>query len=113
MPVFDWAESPGSNHAPVASVRATRFGDGYEQRAPDGLNPVRQVWDLVFKGCDVAVAGEIDDFLRPGLGSATFDWTPPAQTTALKFKCTSFRRSITERLGEHDLSATFEQVFEP
>ena len=114
MPVFDWAESPSSSHAPVASVLATRFGDGYEQRAPDGLNPVRQVWDLVFNACDVVVANEIDAFLRPILGGiGTFDWTPPAQTVALKFKCSSFRRSLTQQLGEHNLSATFEQVFEP
>ena len=113
MPVFDWAESPGSSHSPVPRVVATRFGDGYEQRAPDGLNPQQQVWDLVFKGIDVVVASEIDDFLRPGLGYTTFDWTPPRQTAALKFKCTSFRRLITNQLGEDDLSARFEQVFEP
>lgn len=113
MAVFDWAESPGSSLEVVPHVVASKFGDGYEQRADDGLNPQHQVWDLVFNSIDVVVASEIDDFLRPGLGRVTFDWTPPRQTAALKFKCTSLRRSITDRLGEDNVSARFEQVFEP
>ena len=113
MAVFDWAESPGSSLERSPRVVATSFGDGYEQRADDGLNPVVQVWDLVFTAIDVAIANDIDAFLAAGLGRVVFDWTPPAQTVALRFKCTSFKRTLTERLGEHNLSARFEQVFEP
>ncbi|MBI5334745.1 MAG: phage tail protein [Burkholderiales bacterium] len=113
MPVYIWAESPGTAARPLPRVKATQFGDGYEQRAPDGLHPVKQVWDVVHDSIDVAVADEIDAFLMDGLGWKTFDWTPPRQATARKFKCTSYSRTLTDRVGEHSISATFEEVHEP
>ena len=113
MPVFDWVESSGSTLELQPRVIVTQFGDGYEQRADDGLNPVKQVWSLVFDGVEVSIADEIQQFLQPGLARVVFDWTPPRGSTALKWKCTSFRRALGATVGEHDLSATFEQVFEP
>ena len=111
MAVFDWAESPSSRAELVARVAATPFGDGYVQRAFEGLNPLSENWDLSFDSVDVEIADAIDAFLRPKLGVVAFDWTPPRQSAAKRFICTSFTRTITDRLGEHNLSARFEQVF--
>lgn len=113
MPVFDWAESPGTSQVLEPRVVSTRFGDGYEQAAPDGLNAVAQVWDVQFDEVEQAVADEIVAFLQPGLGWQRFDWTPPHQTVARKFKCTSLRRSLTGTWNVVNLSARFEQVWEP
>ncbi|MCW5657452.1 MAG: phage tail protein [Burkholderiaceae bacterium] len=113
MADFIWAESPGATMELQAAVVATRFGDGYEQRADAGLNPVAQVWDVPFNGIDEAIADEIEAFLRPGLGRTLFDWVPPRQTVALKFRCTSFRRTLANAIGEVDIQVRFEQRFEP
>ena len=112
MAVFDWAESPGSTSERRPRVVATQFGDGYQQRAADGLNPVQQLWDLVFADCEASKADQIETFLLDGLGWKAFTWTPPRQTVALRWICTSLRRSIGERIDTHTITARFEQVFE-
>ncbi|ENI6870100.1 phage tail protein, partial [Escherichia coli] len=38
MKTFRWKVKPGMDVASVPSVRKVRFGDGYSQRAPAGLN---------------------------------------------------------------------------
>ncbi len=113
MPVFNWAESPGSSMTLQPRVVATQFGDGYEQAADDGLNPVKQVWSVAINNAALDEADAIEAFIKPGMGRARFDWTPPRQTVALKWKCTAFSRTLNEQVGEVDLRLTFEQVFEP
>ena len=113
MAVFDWAESPGTSCEWQPRVLATQFGDGYEQSQPDGLNAVKQVWDVVIDAASAEAASEIEDFITPGLGWERFDWTPPRQTVALRFKCTAFSSSLGAQVGEHSLRLRFEQVFEP
>ncbi len=59
-----------------------KFGDGYEQRAKDGINNLTVNFSLVFQNRSVEVITAIDDFLR---GRSPFDreshepflWTPP------------------------------------
>lgn len=113
MPTFDWVESPGTAAAPKANVAISQMGDGYEQRAPIGLHPITQIWNVVFADIDVAIADDIEAFLMDGYTWKTFDWMPPRQSVALKFKCTAFNRSIGSELDTHSITATFEQVFEP
>lgn len=38
MKTFRWKVKPGMDVASSPSVRKVRFGDGYSQRAPAGLN---------------------------------------------------------------------------
>jgi phage-related protein len=109
--VFDWAESPGTSVDVQPRVVTTQFGDGYAARAADGLNPVGEAWDLVFRGCAAESADSIEAFLRVDMGIEPFDWTPPRQTVAGKFVCTSLRRTGNETYGEFDLAARFERVF--
>ena len=46
MKTFRWKVKPGMDVTSAPSVREVRFGDGYSQRAPAGLNadlsPVRR-----------------------------------------------------------------------
>ena len=91
-------------------VRTTVFGDGYTQRSGDGLNTQRQVWSLEFVS-DSSSIDNIETFLRNTGGVDSFDWTPPRQTTALKFIYTSYARApigpYTDRL-----SVSFRQEFD-
>lgn len=116
MAVFDWVESPGTSLTEQPRASRTSYGDGYEERAPDGLNPIRQTWSLQFRSTEKAVGDAIVAFFRARLtpaGYEAFDWTPLWSTTAIRVVCETWQRSQTDVHGETDISATFRQVFEP
>jgi phage-related protein len=110
---FDWVESPSTSYKPKPLVTSTQFGDGYAQRAPAGLHDLQQVWDVVITGADISIADEIEAFLVDGLGHKPFMWVPPRQSVARQFICTGYQRSLTSVVGEHNVSATFEEDFTP
>lgn len=116
MAVFDWVESPGTSLSEEPRVASSRFGDGYEERAPQGLNPIVQRWSLAFREVDDKVAQDIVDFLRArvtALAFESFDWTPLWSTTAIKVVCKKWSRTQPDEHGISDISAAFEQVYEP
>lgn len=115
MAVFDWAETTlALSEEP--RVAATRFGDGYEERGPDGLNPVRQVWTLTFRQVEDKVATDIVAFLRArvtALGVDAFDWHPPWNNgNAIRVTCRGWNRSRQGDFFTSDIDATFRQEFE-
>lgn len=107
-----WVESPGTTLEEEPRTRSARFGDGYEQRAPDGINNRPQSWVGVFDGVDDAVADEMIDFLRTQDGRLPFNYVPLRTTVAIRVICRKWSRSFNAP-GESSLRATFEQVFEP
>ena len=113
MATFTWAESTSTSLSEEPRVRRVAFGDGYEERAPDGLNPIAQEWDLSFN--DVAVAGgnAIVAFFRAHQAVTAFDWWPKWAPGPIKVVCTQWSRSLTGVWDESDIRAHFKQVFEP
>lgn len=107
-----WTESAGATLEEEPRLRSARFGDGYEQRAADGINNRPQSWVIPFDGVDDAVADEMIAFLRAQDGRLAFNYVPLRGTTALRVICRKWSRSHT-RPGESAIRATFEQVFEP
>lgn len=88
-----------------------RFGGGYVQTAPDGLNAVAEVWSLQFEAIPLARGEAIRAFLRSKVG-ASFTWTPPGGSEK------RFRRigEVTmPRSGPTtvNLTCTFEEWFGP
>jgi phage-related protein len=55
---------------------AAQFGGGYMQEAPDGINPVREVWSVGFDNIPRATGDDIRAFFRARVGQP-FTWTPP------------------------------------
>ena len=113
MEDYIWVESAGTTAEPEASVVKAQFGDGYRQVAPAGLNWQRQVWTVRHASIEVAIADEIEAFIRPKLEIEAFNWMPPRQGTALRFVCTSFQRTIDEDPTTHSITMRFEQDFAP
>ena len=56
-------------------LRAT-YGDGYEQRAADGINNLPEKWNLTWKNRTSAEANKIVKFLEDQGGVTAFDWYP-------------------------------------
>ena len=74
------------------SVRVSKFGDGYEQRAKNGLNNNRQKWTIAFtkrSGVDIQ---SVYDFLEARGGDESFFWTPRSEATPRIFVCRKYTR---------------------
>lgn len=113
METFTWAESTGSQLAEEPRVRRVVFGDGYEERAPDGLNPIAQEWELSFDRVSDVNGDAIVAFFRQHLAVHAFTWWPPRAAAAVQVVCTQWSRTLTPVPGETDIRARFRQVFEP
>lgn len=93
-------------------VAEARYGDGYSQAVPSGINNIEDTWTFDLEGHRVIDdLGAIDSFLRVHGGANSFLWTPPNGPEGL-YRCTTLKRTD---LGEGwlRLSVTFQQTFQP
>jgi phage-related protein len=107
--VFTWIPSDAARTVSPA-VYSARFGDGYEQNTPRGLNYLPQSWDLQFKCPSSTVADAILAFLNTQGGTAKFQWTPPRASAPILVLCRKWS-DTTKPGGITTVSATFEQTF--
>ena len=107
-----WVESPGTALDEEPRIKTAQFGDGYEQRAPDGINHMAQVHELTFDQVDDLVANDMIAFLRAQKGYLAFNYVPLHETVAQRVVCRKWSRSKSG-IDESSIRARFEQVFEP
>lgn len=110
---FTWqvtAESPSA--AVTFSVRTAKFGDGYEQASPDGINNKISEWSVTYVGHRILDGlADIESFLDRHAGATSFLWTPPNGTEGL-FRCAKYNLTdLTE--GWQSIEATFTQSYQP
>lgn len=75
----DWGASPELE----PGVRSVRFGDGYEQRATNGLNPILPLWKLQFTRRTQVQAQAIYSWMIANNAQVTaFDWAAPGEGVA-------------------------------
>lgn len=110
---FDWVESASTALEEEPRVLETRFGDGYSQRAPDGLNPIAQQWEVRFTGVDNDIGDAILAYFRAAGAVEAFEWTPLWHTIPIKVVCKRWTRTQPNEWGRSDITARFSQVFEP
>ena len=94
-------------------VRTIRFQDGFEHRIVFGLaehqNP--KVYNLSFNVTETQ-SDEIETFLDARANDqASFDFTAPGETSAQKFVCERWSKSIPYN-NRAVIDATFREVFE-
>jgi phage-related protein len=58
-------------------VLIAKFGDGYEQRASDGINTTQEEWSLTWKNRTAAEANKWLAFMELHKGVTVFEWYPP------------------------------------
>lgn len=110
-----WVESPGTALEEEPRALSAKFGDGYEQLAPDGLNDIVQMWPLQFNDIENAIASDMIDFLRSHRNTP-FQYVPLWSTTPtvpIVVICRKWRRSQGNEWGYSSISCTFEQWFAP
>lgn len=103
--------SYGTNMSEDYRVRRVDFGDGYSQRAQDGLNAQRQQWQLVWESIPDAQAEQLRVFFRQLGGTGIIEWTPFGQATQLKWTATGFTSKPSGTLIS-DVSVTLTQEFD-
>lgn len=105
-PSFD-----GSSRSTSARVLKASFGNGYSQRAADGLNNLNQTIPLVWTYITEDEKNTIVDFLSSKLGAGSFYFTFKGDSEASLVVCEKW--SETPVSGPWwTVSATFEKVFD-
>lgn len=110
---FEWKPSVEAQGQTRYAVRSVRFGEGYSQVVPQGLNNATQSWQLSFRG-NASEIGPIQSFLDSTKGAESFYWTPPLRGSGL-FRVDT-QRGVTARAHGGDLytlEVTFQEVFAP
>ncbi len=76
----------GYNKNYKARALISNFGDGYRQRAGDGLNTIEREIAVKFTGSDTNIAIYVA-FFEARDGYEAFTWTPPDEAVSLKWTC--------------------------
>lgn len=108
MATFTWIPDVGADRACEPRINSVRFGEGYEQTAPDGINSLMEKRSLSFTGRSLAETQAIAAFLEAQGGVTSFDYTHP-NSTAKKYRCKVWKVADTE--GNHQsVTCEFQQV---
>ena len=92
--------APGTRLTQQPKLLIADFGDGYTQRAADGLNALKQQWETVaWQNLTKAEAVNIEQFFEAHQGGEAFYWTPPGYQTQRKFIVTKWSRTYVD----HDI----------
>lgn len=110
MAEFTFISDFGVTKKLAPKVTEISFGDGYSQRARNGLNTNPQTWDLSFSNRTDTEAEAIDAFLTARGGVESFDWTPYNESAG-KYICKEWSKSL-DGFNRNSIQATFIQVFE-
>ena len=87
------------------------LGDGYQQRAGDGIQTVKQRWGLNWNCLDTTDADTLVAFFEERKGYINFLWTPFRESSPRKFICKSWSESFIGN-SKTQISADFEEVFD-
>lgn len=110
MRTWTWSVDKGANVDHEISVKVARFGNGYEQVVGDGLNNVRQIWNIEKFGTQEQVFPAYN-FIKEHRGAIPFQWETPLGEQIL-VRCQEYKMRHRGDLA-YTLTATFEQVFKP
>ena len=108
------AFTPSYGSAGVTDFRVLRadFGDGYSQRAVDGLNNAKITWALTFEMLLDADAKTINDFLVDKGGATAFTWTAPNESSSREWVSDSPNLTPIPGGTRTTLTVNFEEVFD-
>lgn len=88
------------------------FGDGYNQRAADGLNSVKRTWSVVWTARPDADIDSLYNFLIALVGYEKFQWTAPDESSPRDWICKESLNKTPITAGYSTLKAVFEEVFD-
>lgn len=106
MEIFNWPIKPGMKTDFTPRIKAVRFGDGYEQRQPDGMNHQLRKFNITLS-LKPNTADQVLAFLTKHGGVASFLFQPEKSKQAIKVVCKKWssdsggiRKSISAEFEE-------------
>jgi len=97
-----------SSLATAPNIIETRYGDGYSERAANGINTFLEKWRLNFTLSTVDYT-TVNNFLIARGGYDSFNWTNPITGIAGIYVCKKWNTSLLSG-GWYSLTTTFEEV---
>lgn len=112
--VFTPAQAPdvGLNASTKHRILESNFGDGYKQRAGDGINTKEKKYNLAWNNMPNDDIDDILDFLDGQEGYIAFEYTLPGAVAAQKFICKEYGETWINSGDEKSCSAVFELVYD-
>ena len=114
----DWTYVPDKalSKSSAPRIREVKFGDGYSQRAQDGINYMNESWSLTFSNRLFSDIYNMESFLETKGGTTAFTWAPPGESE-VKVICRNWDVNTLYHTGTNStsigtLTATFERVYE-
>ena len=107
MKTFRWKVKPGMDVASVPSVRKVRFGDGYSQRAPAGLNANLKTYSVTLS-VPREEATVLESCVVEHGGGEYCGWSPPYEWRQIKVSGAKWSSRVS--MLRVEFSAEFEQV---
>ena len=92
-------------------ARVSQFGDGYEQRVPDGINNQRLRVTLLWRVLSATDANTIQVFFSGVRSDAAFFYTLPWESAPRKFRLDSLSRQATG-IARASITAQCVEVFD-
>lgn len=105
----DW----GLSQSAKFRVRTVSFGDGYEQRAPDGLNATQRSWNLSWSSLDKGQADTLNDFILAKGGHTAFLWEHPVTGVTHQVLCSKAPKVTHDTWANYTLSLKLTEDFTP
>jgi phage-related protein len=105
---FTWRPSFDSKLSQEPKITVTKFGDGYEQRTPNGINNSPEIWSVEFTASSASYP-EVLTFIRARKGVESFYWATPFNQNKV-FVCRKW--AVVRKQGHTVMTMEFEQVFE-
>lgn len=104
--------SQSSSKETKASILVAQYGDGYEQRIPNGINYAKQIWNIQWDNVTNTEISTIETAIaNTRYGADYFTWTPFNSYSVLKFKYMGHKTSyMSGNIGNVQL--TMQQVFD-
>ncbi len=112
-PTFNPIQPPSYPYSDARRPRVltTEYGDGYIERAADGINiqarSLSLTWENLFKN----ESDDVFDFLVERAGHKAFLWVPVDDAAPRKFICPEYRKNKTTATT-YTVTATFQEVFD-
>ena len=108
MSTFTWSPDQGATQDNAPRILSVIFGDGYEQRALDGLNANMVKRSLTFSNRPSSDVTAILSFLDTQAGIASFTYTHPGDI-ARQYVCKTWKATDAS-YNNRVISADFTQV---
>jgi phage minor tail protein len=104
---INFCPKPGYTVESEPRRKVNKFGDGYEQRMVDGLNPLLRKFSLTYK-LNHKSAVELDRFFVEHGGVTPFLFKEYEDGALIKAVCPKWSKTVNKKHTE--ISCTFEEV---